>query len=122
MISEDIELARRFYDIAEERAELQALGHGLSITTYRYVPLDLVERTSEDVVRDYLNELNQQVQGRMERGGEAFVSNAVMGDLYALRMCIVNFRTTLEDVIALADISIELGRATDTEIRPDALR
>lgn len=121
MISEDIELARRFYDIAEERAELQALGHGLSITTYRYVPPDLFDRRGEEVVLDYLNELNQEIQGRMERGGEAFVSNAVMGDVYALRMCIVNFRTTLEDVTALADITIDLGRATDSELRPDAL-
>ena len=58
----------------------------------------------------------------MERGGQAFVSNAVLGDVYALRMCIVNFRTTLEDVVALADISEELGARTDAELRPESLR
>jgi len=34
----------------------------------------------------------------------------------------VNFRTSLEDVEALADITAELGRAVDQELRPDSLR
>lgn len=121
MISEDIELARRFFEIAGERAELEALGHGLSITTYRYVPTELRDRVAEAEVGDYLNDLNREIQSRMERGGEAFVSNAVLGDVYALRMCIVNFRTTLEDVVALADITERLGRELDAELRPDGL-
>ena len=122
MISEDIALARRFHEIASAHDELEAFGHNLSITTYRYVPKDLSARSSEEGVGAYLNELNQAIQSRMEGGGEAFVSNAVMGDVYALRMCVVNFRTTLEDVVALADISATLGRATDAELRPTALR
>jgi aromatic-L-amino-acid/L-tryptophan decarboxylase len=121
MIAEDIELARRFHDIANERDELEPFGHGLSITTYRYLPRDLAGRTGEEPVREYLNELNQEIQGRMERGGDAFVSNAVIGEVYALRMCVVNFRTRLEDVVALADISIDVGRAADAELRPDSL-
>lgn len=122
MISEDIELARRFYEIADERDELEALGNGLSITTYRFVPKDLAGRTDEVHVAEYLNELNLAVQAKMETGGEAFVSNAVLGDVYALRMCVVNFRTTLQDVVALADISERLGRDLDDETRPEALR
>lgn len=121
MIAEDMELARRFHGIAGEREELEVFGHGLSITTYRFVPSDLRDRSAEPEVAEYLNELNQEVQSRMERGGEAFVSNAVLGEVYALRMCVVNFRTTLEDVAALADITERLGRAADAELRPDAL-
>lgn len=122
MIAEDIELARRFSEIAEEREELEVFGHSLSITTYRYVPTDLASRRADPAVGTYLNELNEAIQGRMEKGGDAFVSNAVLGDVYALRMCVVNFRTTLEDVIALADITVDLGQAADDELRPDALR
>ena len=121
MISEDIELARRFHEIAEQHSELEAFSHGLSITTYRYVPEDMAGRTEEEPVGQYLNELNQEIQARMERGGEAFVSNAVIGDVYALRMCVVNFRTALEDVIALADITARLGRALDAEMRPHSV-
>jgi hypothetical protein len=77
---------------------------------------------SEPPVLAYLNELNEAIQGRMELGGEAFVSNAVLGEIYALRMCVVNFRTTLEDVVTLAEISERLGREADAEMRPDGLR
>ena len=122
MIAEDIELARRFHEITAERETLEAVGHGLSITTYRFVPPDLAHRTGEAEVRAYLNDLNEEILGRMERSGEAFVSNAVLGERYLLRMCVVNFRTTLEDVIALADISERLGREADRDIRPVSLR
>ena len=57
----------------------------------------------------------------MERGGDAFVSNAVLGDVYALRMCVVNFRTTLEDVERLAEVTERLGRQADADIRPEGL-
>jgi aromatic-L-amino-acid/L-tryptophan decarboxylase len=121
MIGEDIELAARFHVIAGERAELETLTQGLSITTYRYVPTDLRDRRADPEVAEYLNTLNEEIQDRMERSGRAFVSNAVIDGVYALRMCIVNFRTTLADVVALADISEELGRDADREMRPTGL-
>jgi hypothetical protein len=37
-------------------------------------------------------------------------------------MCVVNFRTSLEDVAALAEITAEIGRTADQELRPDPLR
>jgi glutamate/tyrosine decarboxylase-like PLP-dependent enzyme len=117
MIAEDIELARAFWTMAEEAPELEALTHSLSITTYRYVPQDLMPRRREAHVRTYLNELNQEIQGRMERSGRAFVSHAVLDGVHALRMCVVNFRTGLKDVRALADLSMELGREVDRSMR-----
>ena len=68
-------------------------------------------------MRDYLNEGNRRTQDDMERSGRAFVSHGVLDGVHALRMCIVNFRTSLEDVQALADITVELGRAADAELR-----
>lgn len=122
MITEDIELAQHFYDIAVARPEFEAFGTALSITTYRYVPEDLRSRAAEVEVATYLNELNEGIQARMEKGGEAFVSHAVLGDVYALRMCVVNFRSTLADVEALADITAKLGGALDRQLRPEGLR
>lgn len=122
MIDEDIELARRFYVLAQDHPELEPFTHQLSITTYRFVPADLAPRVADEDVAPYLNELNEQVQVRMEKSARAFVSNAVLDGTYALRMCVVNFRTSLEDVEALASITVELGRAADEELRPDSLR
>lgn len=70
----------------------------------------------------YLNELNEAIQGALEVGGEAFVSNAVLGDVYALRMCVVNFRTMVEDVEELAVITERVGAELDAEQRPESLR
>lgn len=122
MIDQDIELARRFHEMATEHPELEAFTHALSITTYRFVPADLAGRTGDESVSAYLDELNEAVQGRMEKSGRAFVSNAVLDGTYALRMCIVNFRTSLEDVEALAEITAEIGREADADLRPRSLR
>ncbi len=122
MIADDIELARRFHELADKHPLLEPIGHALSITTYRFVPADLVGRTSEPEVGAYLDELNREIQSRMERGGDAFVSNAVLAGRYVLRMCIVNFRTTLEDVERLAEITVALGEEADTMLRPAELR
>jgi len=122
MLDDDIELARRFHGIAAEHEELEAFTQGLSITTYRYVPRDLRARVGEAEVETYLSALNEAVLGRLEREGRAFVSNAVLGERYLLRMCIVNFRTGQEDIEALAEISAEAGRAVDAELRPGPLR
>jgi aromatic-L-amino-acid/L-tryptophan decarboxylase len=117
MIAEDIDLARAFHRLAEQDEELEALTQHLSITTYRYVPVDLRDRRGEAEVRDYLNALNQEIQERMERSGRAFVSHALIEGVHALRMCIVNFRTGPEDIRALADLSVELGREADRALR-----
>jgi len=122
MIEQDIELARAFYLLASEHPELEAFTQALSITTYRFVPKRLVGREEEDAVAAYLNQLNERIQDRIEKSGRAFVSNAVLDGTYALRMCVVNFRTALEDVEALAEITVEIGRAVDDELRPESLR
>ncbi len=122
MIAEDIELARRFHALARSHPELEAVTQALSITTYRYVPTDLCPRTTEPAVAAYLDDLNQAVQNRMEKSGRAFVSNAVVRGRYLLRMCVVNFRTRMEDVRDLAELSVELGRELDSDLRPPALR
>ncbi|MDH3206275.1 MAG: aminotransferase class V-fold PLP-dependent enzyme [Gemmatimonadota bacterium] len=122
MIDQDIALASRFHAIAAGHPELEAFTHALSITTYRFVPADLSARAKEEPVSAYLDTLNETLLGRIEKSGRAFVSNAVLDGTFVLRMCIVNFRTSLEDVEALADITAELGRAVDQELRPEALR
>jgi glutamate/tyrosine decarboxylase-like PLP-dependent enzyme len=75
-----------------------------------------------DGAADYLDGLNRTILERMQNGGEAFVSNAVIGGRYALRACVVNFRTGPADVDALIELVVRLGRAADAELRPAALR
>jgi aromatic-L-amino-acid decarboxylase len=54
--------------------------------------------------------------------GRIYCSNAIIGERFVLRACIVNFRTEAEDMDVLLDVAAELGSKLDAELRPDALR
>ncbi|HET7841315.1 MAG TPA: aspartate aminotransferase family protein [Terriglobia bacterium] len=117
MLADDCRLSRELYRLIGEHPELEAVTQGLSITTFRYVPRDLKARAGE--AQEFLNKLNTELLTRLQAGGEAFVSNAVVRGAFVLRACIVNFRTTLEDVEALPGIVARLGRQVDRELRPE---
>jgi aromatic-L-amino-acid decarboxylase len=119
MISDDIRLSRAMYERVMQHPELEALTQGLSITTFRYVPSDL--NRADGNVGAYLNELNQALLTRLQQGGEAYISNAVIDGKYALRACIVNFRTRSQDVEALPELVVRLGKLADAELRPASL-
>jgi aromatic-L-amino-acid decarboxylase len=116
MISDDIHLAQELYRVVETQPELQAFTQDLSITTFRYVPPDLLPGSQE--IESYLNALNAELLTRLQKSGKAFLSNAVIGAIFVLRACIVNFRTSLEDIEALPGIVIRIGREVDAAIRP----
>ena len=101
MIADDIQLAQELYRLVDANLELQAFTQGLSITTFRYVPPDLAPGSES---------------------GEAVVSNAVIGGTFLLRACVVNFRTSLEDIEALPGIVIRIGREVDAAMRPAELK
>ena len=119
MISDDIRLAREMFERISQSPELEALTHSLSITTFRYVPKDL---DSTDVKSaKYLDKLNLELLTGLQASGEAYLSNAVIHGKFALRACIVNFRTSLADIEALLPIVVQMGDALDMELRPHNL-
>lgn len=122
MISDDIRLSRSLADRVRRTAELQCVTQALSITTFRYVPLDLRAGLGEPAVEEYLDALNRELLDRLQRGGEVFVSNAVVAGRYVLRACIVNFHTTISDVEAVPAIVVRVGQAVDMQLRPPALK
>ena len=83
-------------------------------------PLDL--RSSNDETEHYLNDLNSELLTRLQSGGEAYVSNAMIHGKFTLRACIVNFRTSLKDAVALLSLVVRLGREVDQTLRPASLR
>jgi glutamate/tyrosine decarboxylase-like PLP-dependent enzyme len=113
LIRDDIALTRALYDAAAAHVELEALTCDLSIATFRYVPADA---KGYEGSTEYLNELNTALLTRLQTGGEAFVSNAVIDGRFALRACLVNFRTRREDIEALPSIVVRLGREVHAEM------
>jgi glutamate/tyrosine decarboxylase-like PLP-dependent enzyme len=112
MIRDDIALARELYDLASKHEELETFTHALSISTFRYVPLALrrAAESRDPQVEKQLNELNTAILDRMQRDGDVYLSNAVIGGRYALRACVVNFRTTSVDIHAIVDTAVTTGR------------
>jgi aromatic-L-amino-acid decarboxylase len=117
MIAEDIRLSEAMAEAVGRHAELQLATQALSITTFRYVPRDLQASVGDPSAEGHLNALNRELLDRLQRGGETFVSNAVVGGRYLLRACIVNFHTTRADVETVPEIVARIGRAVDAELR-----
>ena len=117
MIAEDIRLSQAMAQAVKRHAELQLMTQELSITTFRYVPPNLREKLEESEAELHLDVLNRELVDRLQRGGETFVSNAVVGGHYVLRACIVNFHTTQADVEAVPEIVVRVGREVDAELR-----
>jgi len=109
MIRNDISLAGEMHRALSAHPDIQTFTLGLSIVTFRYAPPEL--RTGTDDAENQLNILNSEILERIQDGGEAFVSNAVIDGKTLLRACIVNFRTTTEDVQALPAIVARYGEA-----------
>jgi aromatic-L-amino-acid/L-tryptophan decarboxylase len=116
MIADDILLAKEFYESLKDYPELEAMTQNLSITTFRYLPAGLQPGSPQE--DSYLDDLNKEILSRLEKGGEVFLSNAVIGGRFYLRICVVNFRTSLEDIQALPSIVTRVGREADADLRP----
>jgi glutamate/tyrosine decarboxylase-like PLP-dependent enzyme len=119
MLTDDIQLAKTLHELVAQKPELQAFTHSLSITTFRYIPSDL--KSGSEKIEEYLNQLNTELLTRLQNSGEAYISNAVIDGRFALRACIVNFRTSLADIEALPEIVLRIGHEVDTELRPERL-
>ena len=117
-ISHDAALARYLGARVEERPEFELTTPvGLSICCFRYVPVDLPAGDGRDA---YLDHLNERLMTEIQLDGRVYISNAVLGERFVLRACIVNFRTEADDIDAVLDVAAELGVALDADLRPAA--
>lgn len=107
MIAEDIQLSELLFKLAKSHPELEPVTQSLSITTFRYVPLE-IEKDAESRGA-YLNTLNETLLDTLQAAGEVFLSNAVVDEKYCLRACIVNFRTSGKDIEEIIDIVVREG-------------
>jgi glutamate/tyrosine decarboxylase-like PLP-dependent enzyme len=119
MISDDIRLAAELYERITEIPELEAMTQSLSITSFRFVPRGLDPGLEE--IETYLDKLNRELLTLLQKTGETYLSNAIIQGKFALRVCIVNFRTSSADLAALPPLILRLGKELDSSLRPEAL-
>jgi len=118
MIADDIRLAQLLFERVSTYPDLERLTQSLSIATFRFVPSDLQRMTKP--AESYLEQLNRELLTRLQNSGEAYVSNAIVRGKFALRACIVNFRTSSADIEALPPLVVRLGKEIDAGLRPQA--
>ena len=113
-IAHDVALARFLFERAAAHDELETIGPlpELSIACFRYVPRELRGDTGAE---PYLNALNERLMAELQLGGRVFPSNAVVDGRFAIRACIVNFRTEVADIDALVDEAVDHGRRLHAE-------
>jgi aromatic-L-amino-acid decarboxylase len=119
-ITHDVVLTHYLHRLVVEYPELQSMTEpSLSITCFRCVPKDLTGSIDAD---KYLGLLNERLMFDLQLGGKVFPSNAAVRGRFALRSCIVNFRTEADTMDELALETVRLGRLLDAELRPESLR
>lgn len=116
-IREDISLAKYFGELIEASDDFEMIAPiELSICCFRYCPASWRERIlnapseSKSEINAALDKLNEQLMHKVQRGGRAYLSNALLRGRFALRACIVNFRTTRRDLEMTLDILREAAR------------
>jgi len=104
-IERNITLARRLAELVDRDPDLERLAPvPLSIVCFRYLRAADRERLQHPderkrrMARDEANRLNRELMVAVQTGGEAYLSNTMIGDAFALRACIVNYRTTEADL------------------------
>ena len=98
-IDSNITVARHLASMIEASADFELLAPApLSIVCFRYVRKDLSRRSNAEA-----DAFNKRLMLEVQRDGDSYLSNAMIGGRFALRACIVNFRTTTHDVERLLD-------------------
>jgi glutamate/tyrosine decarboxylase-like PLP-dependent enzyme len=70
----------------------------LSIFCFRYVPVRLRNESSQAI-----DAFNERLLVALQRDGSSYLSNATLSGRFALRGCVLNYRTTLRDMEILLD-------------------
>ncbi len=120
-IADDIALAKYLAERVEAAAEFELLAPvELSICCFRYLParlrarLDAAKNDEERATLNAeLNRLNERIMHAVQRGGTAYLSNAMLRGKFGLRACIINFRTTRADIDITFDVVQEAALRAD---------
>jgi aromatic-L-amino-acid/L-tryptophan decarboxylase len=78
----------------------------LSIFCLRHVPAQLKNESPEAI-----DAFNERLLVALRRDGRSYLSNAMLGGRFALRGCVLNYRTTLRDMEILLDDLRRVGRS-----------
>ena len=104
-IENDVALARFLSEEVDRRSDFERMADPvLSIANFRYRPAGAALSESE------LDRLNRRIINRLVGAGSFFLAPTILKGRTAMRACIVNFRTTKEDLTFLLDEAARVGK------------
>ena len=115
MIEEDILLAKYLDSLIESDPQLESTGSELSINTFRYLPD--ISGVPEEKRTDFINQVNKTLLDELQVEGELFITHAILGEMFVLRSCIVNFRTQMSDIEAIPGCIISKGEIVSKRLK-----
>jgi glutamate/tyrosine decarboxylase-like PLP-dependent enzyme len=103
-IESNLDCARYVASLVTDSEEFELLAPvELSIFCFRYLPPSYRGRSLSDADQQALDQLNERIMLALQRGGSSYVSNAEVHGRFALRGCVLNYRTTRRDMEILLD-------------------
>jgi aromatic-L-amino-acid decarboxylase len=104
LISRDIALAQKLQEKIRGRSDFELVTTGpLSVTCFLYRPQNV--EAGADV-----EALNRKLIPLVQAEGQVFITGTELEGRFALRACIVNFRTSEADLDLLLDVIADTGR------------
>src|SRR5438477_4975613 len=85
----------------------------LSIFCFRHLPAQLRSESPETI-----DAFNERLMIALQRDGSSYLSNATLAGRFALRGCVLNYRTTLRDMEILLDDLRRVARSLPTLASP----
>jgi glutamate/tyrosine decarboxylase-like PLP-dependent enzyme len=111
-IENNLACARYFESMVQASDDFEmAAPVELSIFCFRHVP-DQLRNESPKVIDAF----NERLLVALQRDGSSYLSNTTLGGRFALRGCVLNYRTTLRDMEILLDDLRRVGRSLPTSV------
>lgn len=111
-IERNIEVAQHLAAVIDASDDVERLAPApLSIVCFRYAPKSIAGDAAA------LDDFNRQLMLDVQRDGDGYLSNATIGQAFALRACIVNHRTTAADVVGMLGTVRRIAAAREA-LRP----
>src|SRR5215469_1308521 len=98
-IESNLACARHFESMVRDSDDFEmAAPVELSIFCFRHVPVQLKNKSPKAI-----DAFNERLLVALQRDGSSYLSNATLRGRFALRGCVLNYRTTLRDMKILLD-------------------
>jgi len=110
IIEQNVNLAKYLAALIEESADFRLIASPtLSIVCFQYCPSHLERQNMQQRTESSISKLNSEIIKLMRKDRRVQLSSTKIKNKVVLRACIINYRTTKNDIITILKVIRELG-------------